>query len=256
MTLGSRMMMNASLVPVGARVADIGCDHGKLSVYLIEKKIATHVIASDVAEGPLKRAIKTVKHAGLNDSIELRLADGADGIMRDDLGRPEVDVIVMAGIGGMLALQMVEKNIDIYRDIDCFIIQAQSNLDVLRLKMEDFGFTMIDEDMVYEDGKFYTAIKYIYSSENMTHASYITYEEDRETAHEKLSEADALYGPLLISKSHPVLHEYLLKDRKGLEDILNGISDKDDVSVRTETRREDIVRRIELADVLLDREWR
>ena len=36
--LSARMAMNASLVPDGAKVADVGCDHGYVSLYLAAKK--------------------------------------------------------------------------------------------------------------------------------------------------------------------------------------------------------------------------
>ncbi len=250
--------MNASMVPKGSRVADIGCDHGKLAVYLIEKNTATYVIASDIGKGPLERAVKTVTDAGYTDKIDIRLADGAKGIRRTDEGRPEVDVIVMAGIGGMLALDMVRESVDIYRDIDCFVIQAQSNIDVLRRSMDDMGFTIIDEDVTEEDGKFYTAIKYCYlgQTEDMTHVSYVTYEGDAPRYHEGLTEAEALYGPLLINKSKQALHELLERELDKYEDIYKELSQQDDPSDRTGMRIEDITRRIEMAKGILDREWR
>ena len=37
-------------------VADVGCDHGWVSITLIQKGIADKVIASDVRSGPLERA--------------------------------------------------------------------------------------------------------------------------------------------------------------------------------------------------------
>lgn len=257
-TLSKRMQMNASMVPNGSRVADIGCDHGKLAVYLIEKNTATYVVASDIGKGPLERAMTTVKGAGLTDKIDLRLADGANGIKRDESGRPEVDVIVMAGIGGMLALDIVRDSIDIYRDIDCFIIQAQSNIDILRGSMDELGFAIIDEDMVYEDGKFYTAIKYKYSEKisNVTHVSYITCDGEETEVHGSLTEAELSYGPVLISKSHDVLHEHLKKELKKYESIYKDLSGKENPTGRTGNRIEDLTHRIELLSGLLDREWR
>ena len=257
-TLSRRMQMNASLIPKGKRVADIGCDHGKLSVYLIQEGIADKVIASDVATGPLERAKRTVVEAGLADKIDVRLADGAKGIGRDESGAPEVDVIVMAGIGGMLALDIVRDSIDIYRDIDCFIIQAQSNIDILRGSMDELGFAIIDEDMVYEDGKFYTAIKYKYSEKisNVTHVSYITCDGEETEVHGSLTEAELSYGPVLISKLHDVLHEHLKKEIKKYESIYKDLSGKENPTGRTGNRIEDITHRIELLSGLLDREWR
>ena len=46
--LSARMAMNASLVPDGAKVADVGCDHGYVSLYLASKKACKKVIAMDI----------------------------------------------------------------------------------------------------------------------------------------------------------------------------------------------------------------
>ena len=249
--------MNASLIPKGKRVADIGCDHGKLSVYLIQEGIADKVIASDVATGPLERAKRTVVEAGLADKIDVRLANGAKGIGRDESGAPEVDVIVMAGIGGMLALDMVNQSIDIYKDIDCFVIQAQSNIDDLRRSMDQMGFVIIDEDMVFEDGKYYTAIKYRYHGDDVTHMSYCFVDDDgRDNVSGMLDSADAIYGPVLIRRSHPVLHEYLELEYDKYSDILKGFGDVGEDSERVNIRREEIEKRTDLIRELLHKKWR
>ena len=36
MELSKRMRMNADLVPEGCRLADVGCDHGYVSIYLAQ----------------------------------------------------------------------------------------------------------------------------------------------------------------------------------------------------------------------------
>ena len=74
--LTPRMKCVAALVPAGARVADIGCDHAYISIALCEQKVCDFVIAMDVRRGPLEIAIANVHKAGLDDRIELRLSDG------------------------------------------------------------------------------------------------------------------------------------------------------------------------------------
>ena len=74
--LSIRMKMNASLVSEGARVADVGCDHGYVAMWLSAEKKCPFIVASDVREGPLSRARKNVEAAGLSDRIEIRLGDG------------------------------------------------------------------------------------------------------------------------------------------------------------------------------------
>ncbi len=72
MQLSERLRMNVSLVPYGARVADIGCDHGYASIWLVQHGIARTVIAMDVNEGPIRRAREHVRQAGLESRIVLR----------------------------------------------------------------------------------------------------------------------------------------------------------------------------------------
>ena len=58
--LSNRLLMNASMVTKGSRVADIGCDHAYVSIWLLQNNIATKVIAMDVNEGPVKRAKENI----------------------------------------------------------------------------------------------------------------------------------------------------------------------------------------------------
>lgn len=78
--LSARMAMNASLVPDGAKVADVGCDHGYVSLYLASKKACKKVIAMDINEGPLSHARKNIEKAGLSDCIDCRLSDGMQAV--------------------------------------------------------------------------------------------------------------------------------------------------------------------------------
>ncbi len=201
--------MNAELIPVGGVVADIGCDHAKLSIYLIEKKIATKVIAMDVAEGPLMRARDNVARCGMNEHIECRLSDGAKELRLLSGGKAEADYIVMAGIGGRLAIKIVDDSIDIFKALKCFIIQAQSELDVLRGWLVGNGFYIVDEDMVYEDGKYYTAMKLTTVSCN-----------DAGHVRNDIDESGLMYGPRLIEKKHPVLLDYLKYEENKYEGLL------------------------------------
>ena len=61
MVLTPRLACLTSLVPQGARLADIGTDHGKLPVsLLLEGRIAA-AIGSDIGEGPLAHAARNAE---------------------------------------------------------------------------------------------------------------------------------------------------------------------------------------------------
>jgi tRNA (adenine22-N1)-methyltransferase len=51
--ISDRLLCCASMVAPGAKVADIGCDHGYLGIYLLREGIASFVAASDLRPQPL-----------------------------------------------------------------------------------------------------------------------------------------------------------------------------------------------------------
>ena len=54
--LSKRLLACAKFVSPGDRVADIGCDHGYLGIYLLLQGIASSMIEGDVNPGPLDAA--------------------------------------------------------------------------------------------------------------------------------------------------------------------------------------------------------
>ena len=75
-TLDARLSAAAELVRPGEPVADIGCDHGKLTAVLAASGKYPKVIGADLRPGPLAKAEQTLEYAGCKDRAELRLGDG------------------------------------------------------------------------------------------------------------------------------------------------------------------------------------
>ena len=63
-TLDARLTATAELVLPGKPVADIGCDHGKLTAVLAASGKYPRVIGADLRPGPLAKAEQTLEHAG------------------------------------------------------------------------------------------------------------------------------------------------------------------------------------------------
>ena len=97
----NRLYTVSTLVPFGARVADIGCDHGHLPIYLMREGISPFCIASDIKEKPLLSARANIEKVGL--SIETRLGAGLSTIKEN-----EVDCITIAGIGGEVIASILD----------------------------------------------------------------------------------------------------------------------------------------------------
>ena len=92
--LTPRLLAAAELVEPGARVADVGTDHGYLPVWLRQKERSPYVIASDLRPDPLASARASAARWGVR-GIDFRLCPGLEGI-----GPQEVDTVVIAGMSG------------------------------------------------------------------------------------------------------------------------------------------------------------
>ena len=74
--ISARLLSCAGFVPKGSRVADIGCDHGYLGLYLLQQGLATGIIAADINRGPLDSARRNSEKYGLGDKMSFHLSDG------------------------------------------------------------------------------------------------------------------------------------------------------------------------------------
>ena len=103
-TLDARLSAAAELVRPGEPVADIGCDHGKLTAVLAASGRYPKVIGADLRPGPLAKAEQTLEYAGCKDRAELRLGDGLSV-----LSPGEVSTIVLAGVSAQTTWEIIEK---------------------------------------------------------------------------------------------------------------------------------------------------
>ena len=109
------------------RTADVGCDHGYISIYLVQNEISESAIAMDVRNGPLSGAADNINEYGLSDRIETRLSDGLK-----ELKEGEVNSVVIAGMGGDLMKRLLEDADLSALGIKAGVLQPQSELDLFR----------------------------------------------------------------------------------------------------------------------------
>ncbi len=151
--LDERLSAAAALVRPGARVADVGCDHGKLSVYLAKSGVASRVLAIDVRPQPLEKARRLVEKTGCGSLVECRLADGLSCVHPG-----EVDTVVMAGISGITACEILSAA-PWTRDTGVRIIAVPaSKADVLRCWLAQNGYALEQELAAVAAGRPYTAL--------------------------------------------------------------------------------------------------
>lgn len=143
-----RMSEIASLIDGANCVADIGSDHGFLGKMLIEQNRAKKVIATDISPMCLKKTENLAKRFGLDSKIETRVGDGLEPIFEN-----EVDVAVMAGIGGQEIIRILKtQNL---KNIKNFVIVPAQNAPELRLFLSGNGFEIVQDKIVKDQNIFY-----------------------------------------------------------------------------------------------------
>lgn len=150
--LQPRLALLAQLVSQGARLADIGTDHGYLPVWLLQQGRIRSAIAADIGRGPLAHAGRTAAQCGVE--LELRLCDGLKGI-----GAEEADCIVIAGMGGE-TIQQILSDSPWPRERDCtLLLQPQTKVEQLRRWLAQAGYACRQERLVWDKGKLYVVLR-------------------------------------------------------------------------------------------------
>lgn len=200
MRLSERLETIISMVPRipgGCRVADVGTDHGFVPIRLVQEGTASTALAMDVRQGPLQRAAGHIREAGYEAVIETRLSDGLEKLVPG-----EVDGVVITGMGGELMLRILKDGGHVRDTVKWWVLSPQSELCIFRHGLEELGLSISREVMLQEDGKYYTVI--------LAQPGQMHYEQ----------EFYYRYGPCLIQEASPVLLEFLHREERKLQEIL------------------------------------
>lgn len=203
MNISIRLKTVASLVDKCEKIADIGTDHAYLPIYLLKKGVCKEAIASDINKGPVEKAEHNVKREGLERKILCKLGGGLTTI------KPfEVDSAIIAGMGGNLIRDIIEESMDVFKSLKYVVLQPVQNPDVLRKYLYESGYNIIDEELCFDEGKYYEIIKVEYSNKPKI-----------------LDEVYYEVSEKLIEKKHPMLKEYIQYKIEKYNNILSYIDD-------------------------------
>jgi len=153
--LSPRLQICAGFVHPGDRVADVGCDHGYLGIYLLKKNIASYVFASDINPGPLASAVRNGERYGISDRISFHLSPGVRDVPQD------FDTMICAGMGGDTMISILEEAPWLKSRQYRLILQCQSKTPMLRQYLSDGGWR-ITEETVLRDGRFLYTVMEVY----------------------------------------------------------------------------------------------
>lgn len=185
----------------------------------------------DVVDGPLQRARENIAEHHLEKEIETRKSDGLTAL------RPgEADAAVIAGMGGLLICRILEQGREVAATIRDWVLEPQSDTARVRSYLLNHGYTICEEEIVEEDGKFYPVMRVRTGKEENGEADN----------QEPYRPEELLYGRYLLRNRHPVLRKYLEKEirtyRKLLENLAFASGD------RARVREKEITEALEMAE--------
>lgn len=151
--IDSRIQAVMSFVREGSRVADIGADHGYLSIELIRGGRASTVIATEKNIGPFEALRKNISAVALDALIDVRLGDGLKV-----LSAGEVDTICVAGMGGALIVKILGDAPDVVQGARQIILQPMNAAEKVREWLKENDWTIADEDLAESSGIIYEII--------------------------------------------------------------------------------------------------
>lgn len=200
--LSKRLNAISKMVDNNSVIADIGCDHALLDIYLLQSKKIKKSIACDITEGALNQARKNVNTYKIK-GIDLRLADGLDRIYKKD----NVNTIILSGLGDNKIINILMNNIDKLSDINSIIIQSNTNISKIRKALVSINYYIEDEVLIKENNIIYTIIKF-------------------KRGIKKYSKKELNYGPILLKTKDYLFKELILDEINSNNRIMKKLKNK------------------------------
>lgn len=245
--MSARLEAIVRLAGQGDTVCDVGCDHAHVPIRLLQTGCYRRAIGMDVIAGPLGKAAANLALYGMEDRVQLRLSDGLDACIAG-----EADTLVVTGMGGTLMEEILLRQPEKTASFRALVLGPQSDPEKVRSALRRLGFTITEEELIFEDGKYYPVIRSEAAADsvgerngdkNIPEKSPVLYRKpaaadpakertgDRNTpelfapdipAQVRL-QAEDLFGPVLLQRRDPVLLEFLRRRTAVLEKILRSI---------------------------------
>lgn len=181
--ISNRLKLLGDITPDNSSIADIGCDHAILDIYLSEVKNNIKIIASDINKNALNMAIKNINKYGKTNIIKTILSDGLNNI-----DTTNVDVIIISGLGTSTITNILNNSK--IKNINTIILQSNNHLEILRREVTKLGFYIEEEYIIKENNIYYVIIKFQRGKKTYTNLEY-------------------KYGPVLLKERPSTFMEYL-----------------------------------------------
>jgi len=179
-------------------LVDVGTDHAYVPISLIKSGVIKKAIACDISPGSVEKAKKNIQLHNYSDLIETRIGDGLSVINEGE----SPNQIVIAGMGGLMITHILSDSKDVVNSAERLILQPQRDIDKVRKTIHLLGFKIVDEKMLFQDGKYYNVIVCEKGLD-----SYYT-------------EKDYFFGKILIAEKNEVLKKQVDFELNKLNNIL------------------------------------
>lgn len=151
MRLTPRLMAIAELCHTSKKIIDVGCDHAKLPIYLVQNGIIDSAIATDIKEGPIKSAKRNIEAQGVGERVKTNLCFGLR-----DFNACSADTIIIAGMGADEIMAILDDAKWTKSTEHKIIIQPMTGAPRVRRYLAKNGYAIKREIVARETGKMYT----------------------------------------------------------------------------------------------------
>ncbi len=186
--LSKRLSVIASFVSNNAIIADIGCDHALLDIYLSKNNIIKKSFAIDITKGALNQADKNIKLYNVKN-IETRLSDGFKKIDIKD----NVDTVIMSGLGDAKIISILKEAEEKLDKVNNIIIQSNVGVSNIRkfLTNNNYYYYIDNEKLVKENNIIYTVISF-------------------KKGYKRYTKKEIEYGPVLLRNKDELFNELII----------------------------------------------
>ncbi len=133
------------LPDAGTGIIDVGTDHGLIPIRLALEGYPGTIIATDIAEGPLKAAVRNAEEKGVRERIRFMICNGLDSCPIQ-----EIDCVLISGMGGDSICDILDRAEWLQEGKYKLVLQPMTRQDVLRYWLVNNGFQITEEALVYE----------------------------------------------------------------------------------------------------------
>ena len=151
MGYSKRIETLCSLLKPTTTFADVGCDHGYCSEYMLKNGLCEFAILSDISKGSLEKATTLLAEFVKNGKAKGVLGNGFFGVPKD------TEEVLIAGMGGEEIVAILSHERYGFMP-EKFVFQPMLNPDKLRAYILDNGGFIERDYTFFADGKFYDVI--------------------------------------------------------------------------------------------------